>query len=198
MKSLQKIVVVNGCLGLMLGAFGCANKDIVKKDETIDNKTATSNVKKTDQKKNDSDKSGTIVPAESSAKSNQSNKNASNQSANNVAAQSEFEKIYFNFDSTDLSKEARESLTRNGEILLKKRKDVKLSIEGNCDERGSAEYNLALGERRAKAAAKYLETMGVKQERISTISFGKERPAVQGDNEAAWSRNRRDEFLIRN
>jgi peptidoglycan-associated lipoprotein len=74
--------------------------------------------------------------------------------------------------------------------------DVKLRIEGHSDERGSAEYNLALGERRAKAAAKYLVTMGVKPDRLSTISYGEEHPAVQGHDESAWSKNRRDEFVI--
>ena len=79
---------------------------------------------------------------------------------------------------------------------MMKDRSVKVRIEGNCDERGSAEYNLALGERRAKAAQKYLVTMGVKPERLSVISYGKEKPAVQGSDESAWAKNRRDEFVI--
>jgi len=74
--------------------------------------------------------------------------------------------------------------------------NAKIKIEGHCDERGSDEYNLALGDRRAKAVAAYLITLGVKQDKISTISFGKEKPAVQGSDEAAWSKNRRAEFVI--
>jgi len=70
------------------------------------------------------------------------------------------------------------------------------STEGNCDERGSSEYNLALGERRARAAKKYMTNMGVSEKRLSIISYGKEKPADQGHDETAWSQNRRDEFVI--
>ena len=70
-----------------------------------------------------------------------------------------------------------------------------MRIEGHCDERGTNDYNLALGERRADAAMKYLMALGIPQSRILTISYGEERPAVAGHNEAAWSQNRRDEFV---
>ena len=73
---------------------------------------------------------------------------------------------------------------------------TKVQVQGNCDARGSAEYNLALGENRAKAAVKYLSTLGVKPGNMSYISFGKEKPAVPGDDEAAWAKNRRDDFVI--
>lgn len=73
---------------------------------------------------------------------------------------------------------------------------AKIRIEGNCDERGSVEYNLALGERRAKAAQQYLTTLGVKPERLSIISYGKEKPSVQGNDEASMTKNRRDEFVV--
>ena len=71
-----------------------------------------------------------------------------------------------------------------------------MRIEGHCDERGSDEYNLALGEQRAQAAARYLTTLGISGERLSTISFGKEKPADPGHDENAWAKNRRDEFII--
>ena len=87
-------------------------------------------------------------------------------------------------------------LSKNAEILLKGKPTVKIQIAGNCDERGSAEYNLALGERRAKSAQQYLITMGVAPDRLSIISYGKEKPAVEGHDEAAWAKNRRDEFTI--
>ena len=80
--------------------------------------------------------------------------------------------------------------------MLKSKLTAKIKIEGHCDERGSAEYNLALGERRAKSAMQYLITLGVSPERLSVISYGKEKPAVQGNNEEAWTKNRRAEFLI--
>ncbi|MBU5612127.1 OmpA family protein [Geomonas azotofigens] len=104
------------------------------------------------------------------------------------------EKIYFDFDSDVLSDAARKTLTDNYAKL--KGSNVKIRIEGNCDERGSDEYNLALSERRAQAAMKYLVALGIPASRLSTIGYGEEKPAVSGHDEAAWSKNRRDEFSI--
>jgi len=111
-------------------------------------------------------------------------------------AVSVFETVYFDFDKSDLRQDARNVLAKNAEIMLKSKKTAKIKIEGHCDERGSAEYNLALGERRATSAMQYLITLGVKPERLSIISYGKEKPAVQGNDEAAWAKNRRAEFVI--
>jgi peptidoglycan-associated lipoprotein len=77
-----------------------------------------------------------------------------------------------------------------------KNDSLKVQIQGNCDERGSDEYNLALGERRAKAAMDYLVTLGVPAEQLSITSYGKETPVDPGNNEAAWAKNRRDDFAI--
>ncbi|QWV92841.1 peptidoglycan-associated lipoprotein Pal [Geomonas oryzisoli] len=109
--------------------------------------------------------------------------------------QGQLQKIYFNFDSSDLSEDSRNVLTRNAEYLSKQ-PSVKIRIEGNCDERGSDDYNMALGERRAKAAKDYLVNLGISSERISTISYGEEKPVDAGHDEAAWSKNRRDEFVV--
>jgi peptidoglycan-associated lipoprotein len=105
------------------------------------------------------------------------------------------ETIYFGFDSALLSEQAREALVKNADLL---RKDgaLKIRVEGNCDERGSDEYNLALGERRARAAMNYLVTMGIPAERLSFVSYGEERPADRGQGEESWARNRRDEFAV--
>jgi peptidoglycan-associated lipoprotein len=105
------------------------------------------------------------------------------------------EKIYFEFDATTLSEQARTSLTNNAE-RLRKSSTVTVRIEGHCDERGSDEYNLALGEKRAKTAMHYLVTMGIPAKRLSVLSYGKEKPADSGHDEAAWSKNRRDEFVV--
>jgi peptidoglycan-associated lipoprotein len=121
---------------------------------------------------------------------------ADSQPVNTMTEVSAFATIYFDFDSSDLSQDARNTLTKNAEILMKSMQPAKIKIEGHCDERGSAEYNLALGERRAKSAMQYLITLGVKPDRLSVISYGKEKPAVQGNNEEAWAKNRRDEFVI--
>lgn len=102
----------------------------------------------------------------------------------------EFVDIYFDFDKTSLKDEARAVLDKDAE-WLNKNKNVTVTAEGHCDERGTAEYNLALGERRAAAAAKYLVDLGVDAKRIKTISYGLERPADQRHNEEAWAKNRR-------
>ena len=81
-------------------------------------------------------------------------------------------------------------------MVLKENSTVQIRIEGNCDERGTVEYNLALGERRASAARDYLINLGVDSDRISIISYGKERPKYPEHNEGAWSKNRRDDFVI--
>ncbi len=106
---------------------------------------------------------------------------------------SALEKIYFDFDSSALSDQARKTLTGNADYL-RKNAVAKLRIEGNCDERGSAEYNIALGEKRAEAAKKYLVTMGIPADRLATISYGKEKPADPGHDESAWAKNRRDDL----
>jgi len=103
--------------------------------------------------------------------------------------------INFDFDSYVLSQTARDILYTNADYLLKKYKG-KVKLEGHCDERGSDEYNLALGENRAKAALNYLLTLGVPAEQLSIISYGKERPIDKENNEEAWAKNRRVEFAV--
>lgn len=105
------------------------------------------------------------------------------------------ETIYFDFDKSDLREPDRDILTRNAGILMGKNK-VNVEIEGHCDERGSAEYNIALGDRRARSAMQYLVTLGVSADRLSVISYGEENPVDPGRDEEAWAKNRRDEFVI--
>jgi peptidoglycan-associated lipoprotein len=100
------------------------------------------------------------------------------------------DRVFFSFDKSDLAPEARATLDRQA-AWLKKYGSVDVTIEGHCDDRGTREYNLALGERRATAVKNYLVADGIGADRIKTISYGKERPAVLGDNEAAWAQNRR-------
>jgi peptidoglycan-associated lipoprotein len=100
--------------------------------------------------------------------------------------------IYFDFDRSEIRADAQSILRANAKAILGMSGTV--TIEGNCDERGSAEYNLALGERRANAAKRYLVDLGVPSARLQTVSFGEERPAVQGHDESAWRYNRRDDF----
>jgi peptidoglycan-associated lipoprotein len=102
--------------------------------------------------------------------------------------------VYFDFDSSELSPETRATLQTLFD-QARQRPDQDLRIEGNCDERGTREYNLALGQRRADTAKSYLVGLGLDASHITAISNGKERPRALGDDEAAWSQNRRDDLL---
>jgi peptidoglycan-associated lipoprotein len=107
----------------------------------------------------------------------------------------EAETIYFDFDRSELKSSARTVLAKKAE-WLRKNPQFSLNIEGHCDERGTIEYNLALGERRANAAWKFLNALGVSGSRMTTISYGEESPTDPAHNAAAWARNRRDEFKL--
>ena len=103
--------------------------------------------------------------------------------------------IYFDFDKYDIRPQDTAILKENA-ALLAKSPTVKVQIEGHCDERGTIEYNLALGERRANSTKKYLVSLGVSDGRISAISYGKERPLDPGHNEQAWAKNRRAHIIV--
>jgi peptidoglycan-associated lipoprotein len=183
-NSMKLYAIIFGC-GLFL-AGGCANRDVVKKDEGMAPASAAK-------------------PAESQVAAPTPVKGQATPPAAPVRKvwetspaarlQSALDKIYFDFDSSTMSDADRATLTKNA-AALKGATNAKVRIEGNCDEHGSAEYNLALGERRAQAAKKYLTTLGVSVERLATVSYGKERLVDQGHDEAAWKKNRRDEFVV--
>lgn len=103
--------------------------------------------------------------------------------------------VYFGYDSSELSDSSRRILRENAE-WLKAQPDVNVLVEGNCDERGTIEYNLALGERRADSVRGYLTKLGVERSRIRIITYGEERPVDPGHNESAWSKNRRAAFVV--
>jgi peptidoglycan-associated lipoprotein len=111
-------------------------------------------------------------------------------------AVAELKPIHFDFDKAALRPDAVDALTNNT-AWLKENADTLVLIEGNCDERGTAEYNLALGDRRAKSAMEYLEANGIPKERLSTVSYGKERPICTENTEACKSQNRRADFRIK-
>ncbi|MFZ2950496.1 MAG: peptidoglycan-associated lipoprotein Pal [Desulfuromonadaceae bacterium] len=192
-KRMVALFVVIGMAALLAG--GCANKEAVKKEEAVVPAVAvekTEPAKPVEQAK----------PVEESKPAMQPEQVVPAQEAVKTAPQSQkpaasgFEAVYFDFDKSDLRQDARDVLSKNAAIILKSLADAKIQIEGHCDERGSAEYNLALGERRAISSLKYLTTLGVKAENLSIISYGKEKPAVVGSDEAAWAKNRRAEFVV--
>ncbi len=108
---------------------------------------------------------------------------------------SPFQPVFYPLDSSEVDQAGQQALNANAEILRKYPSWV-ITIEGHCDERGTAEYNLALGERRALAAKTYLVSLGIPTERLRTVSYGKEFPFDPGHDEAAWSKNRRAHFVV--
>ena len=103
--------------------------------------------------------------------------------------------VFFGYDSFELSEEARQTLQANAD-WLQNNAEVKVEVEGHCDDRGTAEYNLALGAKRARAAQDYLITLGVPAARLSVISYGEELPLCTDSNESCWQRNRRGHFSV--
>ena len=195
------IMTVIFCISMML-MTGCAKK-AVSKDEGLvaGEKKAAAAQSEADIKKKE---------AEAAAKEEAARKLAAEQQKEDVKElalkrdaaaaataekeQTAFEDIYFAFDKSTIESEAREILKRLAS-LLGSNKNYSLVVEGHCDERGTVEYNLALGQRRADAAMKYLVDLGLDKESIKTITYGKERPLDPGHDEEAWAKNRRAHFL---
>ena len=111
-------------------------------------------------------------------------------------AQGLLKAIYFDFDRYEIRPDQRPALQANADLLKGKLSNYRLVIEGHCDERGTGEYNMTLGDRRGNAARQYLIDLGVSPVRIRTISYGEERPTDPGHNETAWAKNRRGEFVL--
>lgn len=104
--------------------------------------------------------------------------------------------VFYDFDKYDLRPDARERLARNAEYMQTDGTDLTFTLEGHCDERGTNEYNIALGQRRSTAALDYLVSLGVDRARFKTISYGEERPFCTESNEECWQKNRRARFVI--
>ena len=111
-------------------------------------------------------------------------------------ATSELQSVYFDYDMALVRDDQKPTLQANATAISNRSEWRRVTIEGHCDERGSEEYNLALGERRADAVRRYMVDLGVPSARMSTVSFGESNPAVQGHDEAAWRYNRRTEFAL--
>lgn len=103
--------------------------------------------------------------------------------------------VFFGYDSSNLGADAKETLKNNAEFM-KSNASVDIQVEGHCDERGGRQYNLALGERRAKAVRDHMVALGVAAKRVSIVSYGNERPSAEGNDESAWSKNRRGNFVV--
>ena len=187
------MILVMAALGTaVMITGGCASKDVVKSEEPI----VTTETPKTTPPQPEPAKpvDQSQPPAEQSQV--EQPKMAEAEAPRDGAVEAFLETVYFDFDKADLRQDARDVLNRNAEALLKTYPGANVKIEGHTDQSGSAEYNMALGERRAKSALQYLLTLGVKADRLSIVSYGEEKPAVAGEGEEAWAKNRRAEFII--
>ena len=187
---------------LMVFAFsltifsGCAEKKAVVKDEAVQEQkvapTQTAPVAVTDAEAARRAKEQADREAALKAQA------AKDRAARNAAALNDLniQNIYFDYNKSSIRPDAREILKANAEIFTKN-SAATIVAEGYCDERGTAEYNMALGERRAQETKQYLVNLGINASRIETISYGKERPANEAHDEAAWAQNRRAQFLLK-
>jgi peptidoglycan-associated lipoprotein len=181
------ILIVIFCVGVMLS--GCAQKTVVKEEPSV--KGAEGSEARKDAKEADR-----IREEEVKKEFEKSLVAKKTPGIEGVVLESKMLKdIHFEFDRYNIQPKAAEVLKENS-ALLKKYPGMKFQIEGHCDERGTGEYNLALGERRANSAKTYLVSLGISPSSISTITYGEERPFDPGHNEEAWSKNRRAHLVI--
>ncbi len=179
------------CCGALL-AGGCTKKEMVKGEEPMAAKPAETAPAKPAGKEEVTGE----LPKETPPTTSTVKEEPLQEQAAKTMAESALMKVYFDYNSYVLSSAAREILNKDADYLMKKNASVKVQVEGHCDERGSDEYNLALGEKRAKAVIEYLVTLGVPASRLSYISYGKEKPSDPGHDEAAWAKNRRADFVV--
>ena len=172
---------------------GCAEKkSVVTNNSTQEKEVASAQTaaKTTDA----SNPSNTINPNDATNQ-NYTARKQSTRVETTATAEASVRDINFDFDSSIIRPDAREILKVNSDFLLKNRISS-IVIEGHCDERGTAEYNMALGQRRAQETKKYLINLGIKESIIKTISYGEERPLDPDHNEEAWAKNRRAHFVV--
>lgn len=185
-KSLSTMILVL-CIGLMI--IGCPKKTVITEEPSV---------KKEDASKLEAERGKEEKPKDDKAtkefeKSLVAKKYPGIEGE--VLESALLKDVYFDFDRYDVRPQDAGILKENTALLMKY-PNVKIQIEGHCDERGTIEYNLALGERRANSVKKHLQSLGVSTDRVSTISFGKERPLDPGHDEGAWAKNRRAHFVI--
>ena len=186
---MRKSIILLSLIVFVLVYAGCAEKHLTKSDGTASAQNESA-IKQTGQ----SSTAGKSAKQEEFAKQSSSKEQTIREQATEQIA-ANLTDIHFDFDRYSISPEDRQILSGHAGYLLKD-KNVKIVIEGNCDERGTTEYNLALGDKPAREAKKFLVNSGVDQKRIKTISYGKERPLDPDHNEEAWAKNRRDHFVV--
>jgi len=201
-KSYIVSVIFVLCIGLIL--MGCPKKTVVKDEPSAKSEVAKMEAERIAKEKEREAKEKEAKEREAARLKEEQAKKEFERSLvakrtpgieGEVFESSLLKPIYFDFDKYDIRPGDVETLKANS-ALLKKFPNVKIQIEGHCDERGTNEYNLALGERRANSTKKYLTSLGITANRVSTISYGEEKPMDPGHNEEAWTKNRRAHFVI--
>ncbi|OGT96734.1 MAG: peptidoglycan-associated lipoprotein [Geobacteraceae bacterium GWB2_52_12] len=184
MKRLLSILLTLGALAF---AAGCANKEMIVTEPAagLGSEQTSGTLPPTDVR-SDSDTLPEIAGADQTRGI-----------TTGVTQSNPLETVYFDYDSWILTGHARDALARNA-AWLRNNPGISVKLEGHTDERGSDSYNLALGEGRSKSALKYLVILGIDPARMDFISYGEEKPAVEGDDETVWSKNRRVEFITQN
>ena len=178
-KSLIVIFIL--CFGLIM--IGCPKKTAVKEEPSVQKEAAKAEAERAKETKAKEQFEKSLVAEKTPG------------IAGEVFESSLLKDIHFDFDKYDI-RPGDAALLKENAALLNKYPNVKIQMEGHCDERGTVEYNLALGERRANHAKNYLVSLGIPSARISTISYGKEKPLDPGHNEDAWARNRRAHTVV--
>jgi peptidoglycan-associated lipoprotein len=176
---------------------GCAEKTAVVKDEAVqEQKAASATAPATVATDDEAARKAKEQADREAALKAQAAKDAA--AKKNAAALNDLniQNIYFDFDKSNIRPDAREILKANTEIFTKNSATT-IVVEGYCDERGTAEYNMALGERRAQETKQYLVNLGINASRLQTVSYGEERPANAAHTEEAWAQNRRVQFLLK-
>jgi peptidoglycan-associated lipoprotein len=188
-KYLMVVLFMVACAAMIAG---CTSKELTKgngeapaQNVSSEGQQKTNNISSTGQQNNNAGNAGLKNSEEQNMATSSAMKNQKGY----------LEDIHFDFDKSNIRQDDRKILSRNA-AYLSKNKNVKIAIEGNCDERGTAEYNMALGERRADEAKQYLVNLGISGKRITTISYGSEKPLDPGHDEDAWAKNRRDHFAV--
>ena len=188
MRSLRILLLCFVTGVFIFAGYGCAKKEI-KSDEGLKQSAPPEASQKTTSEDNSQ--------AKREVKENEAPPGPKEQPEPVDAARSEksLQAVYFDLDKYDI-KPADASILEEGAKWIRAKKPGLVVIEGNCDERGTVEYNLALGERRSEAAKNYLVSLGVDASKLKTISYGKSKPVDTGHSEEAWAKNRRDDFVV--
>jgi peptidoglycan-associated lipoprotein len=187
---MRKVLIVLLVLALTLLIAGCAEKKVVKPEQP-----ETSLQKPPVLPQETREKRGSLKPEERITEQQLAKIETKEEQPKYKEESGLFEDIHFDFDKYDIRADAKPELQKIASWLLKNT-SVKLSVEGHCDDRGTSEYNLALGDRRAKAVRDNLVALGIASNRIETVSYGKEKPFCTEKTEECWAKNRRAHFVV--